>query len=87
MKIEPVDITVESSGNGWMGTFGIVIRTLVDDILSDGKPFEARITYELEGTSTIVEVKVISLAGPELEVSEWGRIYHVEIEDIRKFEA
>lgn len=33
------DLELKSSGDGWMGTFNVLVQTVVIDILSDGEPF------------------------------------------------
>jgi hypothetical protein len=38
------DIDLWSSGTGWCGTFGVLIRAVVDDIMSDAQPWEFEIT-------------------------------------------
>jgi hypothetical protein len=49
-------IKLENDRNGWDGTFGLAVNLIVDDILSDGEPFQATIRYEREDgeTETVV---------------------------------
>lgn len=45
------DLRLVSSGDGWAGTFAILVRTAVDDILSDGAPFAAFVMWETDDGS------------------------------------
>lgn len=38
------DLVINHSPDAWHGTFGVLVKTLFDDLLSDGEPVEAFIT-------------------------------------------
>jgi hypothetical protein len=82
--IDPVDMTIESSGAGWMGTFALTIRFAVDDILSDGAPFPARITWDDEETGGTA-VFMVTDTTPTGVVVE-NRDEPIEYESIKKLE-
>jgi hypothetical protein len=46
------DLVLNNTGDGWNGTMSIVVRHLVDDILSDGAPFTAELFWFDEDTDT-----------------------------------
>jgi len=85
------NVSFQQDGGGWCGSFGIALRTFVEDVLSDGMPFDARITYE-DNTGALATddfrvtgyspetgcVVVDNLAGDDLSI---------DLEDIRRFDA
>lgn len=88
------DLTIESSGEGWMGTFGVVLATLAEDILSDGAPFSARITWEHHYASDPIThdvwVVAVDRALNVLTVratDELGGQADIEFDAIRKLEV
>ena len=48
------DIDLASSGNGWLGTFAVTVRTTAADILSDGREWGPVAITTSEPTTTIV---------------------------------
>lgn len=54
----PPDVILSNPGDGWQGSFGIALEAFVSDILSDGAPFLASITWVLDN-------------GDEMEEQHW----------------
>lgn len=48
------DIDLMSSGNGWLGTFAITVRTTATDILSDGREWGPVSITTSEPTTPII---------------------------------
>jgi hypothetical protein len=42
-------LILSHNGVEWHGTFGVVLRALVVDLLSDEEPFDARVQFDLPG--------------------------------------
>lgn len=81
----PHNVSLICDGAGWTGSFGIALEAFVEDILSDGAPFDAWIEYEDEqGERQYDAFTVIDCDG--------GRIYlkgdeAIEIDSVRRFSA
>lgn len=65
-------ITLSNDGSQWTGTFGIVVHTLIKDLLDDGEGFTATITTfgPLERTGTVQSIDeggYITMGDPDSE--------------------
>lgn len=47
-------LVMKTNGVEWNGSFGVALRSLVKDVLSDGEPFTATIRHQGSGYETIV---------------------------------
>lgn len=77
------NVTLACDGAGWTGSFGIALAALVDDVLSDGAPFDARITYEFGGEDHVYDGRIIERTDDATVLTVDGAI---EIESIRRLE-
>jgi hypothetical protein len=79
------DMLLTSSGQGWCGTFAIVVRTAVEDILSDGAPFSAVIEHETEvGDLQVGTHQIESVDGDQITTTE--KIV-IPLDSVRRLEA
>lgn len=80
-------IRLVSDGNGWDGTAALAIGLVIEDILSDGEPFEATVTVELEygGTRTF-KATIHALTGAEVSMTSHatGALVQLNTEEIRE---
>jgi hypothetical protein len=76
-------IQLNAGGEGWMGTFGVMVRALLNDILEDGAPVPD-VTLVVWREGEIAEYAAITgdvaVAGPRLVIFADGT--QVEIEHI-----
>lgn len=79
------DIELRSSGDGWMGTFSIIVQAAVADILSDGEPWpDTEVTLD-DGT---VVAGSLGAWGDTFTITEPGGLPRIiEIDDVRRFRA
>lgn len=82
-----VDMSLVSSGGGWMGTFGIVITAAVSDILSDGEPFTAYLEWEDDNGDLETRTVQIESVDPGAYTLTTTSKCVVPIDAIRKLEA
>jgi VCBS repeat-containing protein len=86
--MESYDLKLSSTGQGWSGTFALAVAFVLDDILSDGAPVEARLHIETEYgaqrtvTTTVTAVedgKVITADGHAIDIDGSTRILTLEV--------
>jgi len=92
------DLILASSGDGWLGTFGIALRATIEDILSDGAPFTARLEWEDDNGKRHAETLQVEDLDPAaghlvvtgVRVMAGGlpdRVRVIELDQIRRLEA
>lgn len=73
------DIDLRSSGNAWLGTFGVTVAALITDLLVDGPSYgPVEITYD--GDKVITGTVQSGRGGPEQGVIIDG--LHIETDRI-----
>lgn len=84
------DLILASSGDGWLGTFGIALRAAIEDILSDGAPFTARLEWEDENGRHTQDLRIESL-DPAGHLTATGMrtnaVRVIELDQILRLEA
>lgn len=67
------DLHLTSTGQGWFGTFALAVAFVVEDILSDGEPFEAKLlTEDEDGSTTTHEVVITQMVDGVIFTEEDG---------------
>lgn len=82
------NVSMYQDGEGWVGSFGIGLTAFIEDVLSDGEGFDARIWYEADDGQVVATddpVRVIDVR--EGEVILAGHDAPIGLEDIRRFDA
>lgn len=80
------DLEIASSGGGWMGTFAVVMRRTVSDMLDDGPYGPVEVMVE-DGTVYVGEMAEWS-SEDAFTITVPGMLpIVIEIEDVRSFRA
>lgn len=80
-------LRLSHNGSEWHGTFGVVARTLITDLLSDGKPFNATIAVGDGGgkvTGSVLEITrrdEITVDTPD------GRTVYIKLDDVEAIDV
>jgi hypothetical protein len=53
------NVQLSCDANGWFGSFGIAVEAFVSDILTDGAPFEAEVTWDDPATTETVTIVAV----------------------------
>lgn len=80
------NVVLECDGEGWFGSFGLAVTTFIEDILSDGAPFSARVTWG-EPTETEIVTILRVVDGVVIAHGRDDRTCEIALCDITKLEA
>lgn len=77
-------IRLVAGGEAWMGTFALLVTTLVDDLLADGLSFEADVLWQDEYDEHVQTIGPIAAVDADhLVFSAAGDSYRIRITDVR----
>lgn len=89
-SIQPYDLDLRSSGDGWMGTFAGVIRKVVNDITDDGPFGPVEVTLNDDGVvlTGIIDIWMGNDTFDAFTITESDTLPRVvEVEDVVRFRA
>lgn len=83
-----MSLKIETTQGEWEGTFALAAKLIIEDVLSDGEPFLAWATYELEsgGTETIVAL-IQSLVAGRVKFKQGGCVGYFNLVDLISLEV
>lgn len=76
------NVQMTCDANGWFGSFGVAVEAFVADVLTDGEPFTAEVTWG--DPSVTGKVKITAIVDGEA-VTENG--IHIALGDVTRLEA
>lgn len=77
------DLTLISSGDGWVGTFVHALRTIIEDILDDHDGW----TVELTTDDEVISGRMVAFDTQDYTVTIEDWPYRIDINDVLKFRA